>query len=570
MKDVFISHASNDRVTADRIRELLEARGLACWIAPRDIQPGKDYAEEIIRGIENASAVVLILSENANMSTFVKKEIERAVSKAKAVFPVRIREVFPSPGLELFISSSHWVDAWQSPMDAKIDQLANSIRPLVGQAVIPPSVKSKRFNLKLYGTVTGVVAVFIAVVALYLKQAPDREVKALAKPAVPTAATAEVVTVKPAAQRPVLAREDSIVAAPQPKLVALIDAGVEQPKAAAVSSVIAQTVKELPALPVIQSLPLPVNMMTLLKDATEFDRAGKIGKLVQGVNTPFETGMVVEMLKGTTGNARNQAIGHLLDVIKPRLDGNEAAAIAGHSTEYDRAALLKQLARKLRSDQTPQETVLLLQDTHSIARNQALSFIIDSIRPGLSGEQAAAILDSSSEYERSAGLKLIARKLRSEQSSHEAVLMLKDTTSIPRNQALGIIAETLKPGLNGQEAAAILATLGGYDRAEGTRLIADKLSMSLTAADVVQILKGMESIPRLKALHYLAAHLAPNISVENAVSIVDNITDYDRAEAIGLIASKLKPLTMITAAPLIENRTQGALDKTVLLLKLKR
>ncbi len=39
---------------------------------------------------------VLILSDQSNESQFVRKEVERAVSKTKPVLPVRIREVTPS------------------------------------------------------------------------------------------------------------------------------------------------------------------------------------------------------------------------------------------------------------------------------------------------------------------------------------------------------------------------------------------------------------------------------------------------------------------------------------------
>jgi hypothetical protein len=131
VKNAFISHASADKDLAAEICAMLEKRGISCWIAPRDIVPGKDYGEQIIFGIEEAAATVLVLSENANNSTFVRKEIERAVSKGKAIFPVRVRNVQPSKGLELFISSAHWIEAWQSPIDAMMDQLAAAIGALI-------------------------------------------------------------------------------------------------------------------------------------------------------------------------------------------------------------------------------------------------------------------------------------------------------------------------------------------------------------------------------------------------------------------------------------------------------
>lgn|SRR3990167_3973030 len=130
-KQVFISYSSKDQLTAEEICRLLEQKDIACWIAPRDITPGKNYGAEIITAIESTHAMVVILSEYANESTHVRNEVERAVSKSKTVFPVRIREVQPSKALELFIATTHWVDAWTPPIEAKIERLSAAIKELL-------------------------------------------------------------------------------------------------------------------------------------------------------------------------------------------------------------------------------------------------------------------------------------------------------------------------------------------------------------------------------------------------------------------------------------------------------
>ena len=132
----FISFASEDREKADAICASLEGRGFVCWIAPRDVRAGREYADEIIGGIERSACVVLVLSAAANASVFVDREIERAFSKQKPVFPVRIEEVAPSPSLELFISGTHWLDAWDGDWDEHMARLA---RDLSGPAAMPIS-----------------------------------------------------------------------------------------------------------------------------------------------------------------------------------------------------------------------------------------------------------------------------------------------------------------------------------------------------------------------------------------------------------------------------------------------
>ena len=49
--DVFISHSTKDKAAADAVCAALEANGVRCWVAPRDIKPGENWATAILRGI---------------------------------------------------------------------------------------------------------------------------------------------------------------------------------------------------------------------------------------------------------------------------------------------------------------------------------------------------------------------------------------------------------------------------------------------------------------------------------------------------------------------------------------
>ncbi len=135
-KPVFISYSTDDATITTTIREGLEARGIACWFAPRDIAPGKDYAEQIIEAIEEASIVLLVLSVSSNQSVFVLNEVERAVAKRKFVVPLRIQPVQPSRSLEFFISSRQWVEAWNQPLPDSIERLFHALHDFL----VNPSV----------------------------------------------------------------------------------------------------------------------------------------------------------------------------------------------------------------------------------------------------------------------------------------------------------------------------------------------------------------------------------------------------------------------------------------------
>ena len=54
VQPIFISHSSLDKAIADTVCSFLEARGITCWIAPRNIPPGGRYGEAIVHAIEDS------------------------------------------------------------------------------------------------------------------------------------------------------------------------------------------------------------------------------------------------------------------------------------------------------------------------------------------------------------------------------------------------------------------------------------------------------------------------------------------------------------------------------------
>ena len=121
----FVSHAKADQKKAQDIVASLEERGFKCWIAPRDVRPGHTYGDEIITGIERSRCFILALSGASNESAFVAREVERAVSKEKPIFTIRVEAVEPSSALELFISNTQWIDAFSNRCGPQIDRLAS-------------------------------------------------------------------------------------------------------------------------------------------------------------------------------------------------------------------------------------------------------------------------------------------------------------------------------------------------------------------------------------------------------------------------------------------------------------
>jgi len=130
--DVFISHSSKDKTVADAVCATLEAAGIRCWIAPRDILPGANWGEAIIDALSTSKALVLIFSANSNTSWQVVREVERAISKTIPVIPFRIEKVPLSGAMEYYISTAHWLDAF--PLyEEHIGVLSQRLLGLIGK-----------------------------------------------------------------------------------------------------------------------------------------------------------------------------------------------------------------------------------------------------------------------------------------------------------------------------------------------------------------------------------------------------------------------------------------------------
>ena len=61
MHDVFISYGSKDAGVVDAVCRVLETNGIKCWIAPRDIPTGSNYAREIPAAIRGCTVFLLMM-----------------------------------------------------------------------------------------------------------------------------------------------------------------------------------------------------------------------------------------------------------------------------------------------------------------------------------------------------------------------------------------------------------------------------------------------------------------------------------------------------------------------------
>ena len=83
---------------ADAVCHYLEQERIRCWIAPRDVRLGTNFAEEIVNAIPTCKVMVIIFSVNSNSSKQVMRELELALNYDLIVIPVRIEDILPTGG----------------------------------------------------------------------------------------------------------------------------------------------------------------------------------------------------------------------------------------------------------------------------------------------------------------------------------------------------------------------------------------------------------------------------------------------------------------------------------------
>jgi len=129
--DVFISHSTKDKAVSDAVCAALESAGIRCWIAPRDVRPGRSFAGEITRAIQQSKAMVLIFSAHSNNSEQVLREVQLAVAAHLHIVQFRIEDVVLNDDLQYFLGTPHWLDALSPPLENHISRLQSSVQGLL-------------------------------------------------------------------------------------------------------------------------------------------------------------------------------------------------------------------------------------------------------------------------------------------------------------------------------------------------------------------------------------------------------------------------------------------------------
>ena len=130
-KEVFISYSSPNKEAADSIVDFLENKGVSCFIAPRDVDPGMPYASNLMHAIDNCNVIILVAADSMNKSEHVLNEIDVIVSKKKPLVPFFIEEFEMNDDFRYYLGRTQRIIAYPELISNYFSKLYDSIMPFL-------------------------------------------------------------------------------------------------------------------------------------------------------------------------------------------------------------------------------------------------------------------------------------------------------------------------------------------------------------------------------------------------------------------------------------------------------
>lgn len=133
---VFVSHHSSKVEVAKAVETALQKRGVKCWIAPRDVDPGEPFDKSVRNAIDSSAAILLLFCAKSEKSRHVKRELILGDTAGRPIIPLRLEAIDPGE-LAYHLADSQWID-WIDRRDSVIDRVASQAKSYAGQPDTTP------------------------------------------------------------------------------------------------------------------------------------------------------------------------------------------------------------------------------------------------------------------------------------------------------------------------------------------------------------------------------------------------------------------------------------------------
>src|SRR5579883_1478797 len=144
--DVFVSYATPDVEVAKQVCTALHSRKLNYWFAPEKIRTGDFFATAIADDLNKSKVVVLVLSEQATDSPWVRAEITTALSSKITVLPFMIQKFDLPNEWKLMLSTIQWKEAYRGLIENEIELLVSRVEERLRElsAAVPTTTATSR------------------------------------------------------------------------------------------------------------------------------------------------------------------------------------------------------------------------------------------------------------------------------------------------------------------------------------------------------------------------------------------------------------------------------------------
>lgn len=136
-REVFLSHASADRLTSERIISSLRGHKIKVWYSKTSLRGAQEWHDEIGRALARCDWLVVLLTPAATRSLWVKREVTHALMEKR--YQRRIVPVLVKPCDHEKIS---WILKQLQMVDFRTD-FAQGLTDLLAVWKIPPANRKR-------------------------------------------------------------------------------------------------------------------------------------------------------------------------------------------------------------------------------------------------------------------------------------------------------------------------------------------------------------------------------------------------------------------------------------------
>jgi TolB-like protein/Flp pilus assembly protein TadD len=135
--DVFLSYSRDDKAQVLELAGKLRAAGVSLWIDQGGIDGAAMWGESIVRALEGAKVLLLMVTPSAVQSHNVAKEVMLTSERKGHILPVHLEQTTIPPSLKYPLAGIQHIEFYQGNADENLKSILHSLQTL-GVSIVAP------------------------------------------------------------------------------------------------------------------------------------------------------------------------------------------------------------------------------------------------------------------------------------------------------------------------------------------------------------------------------------------------------------------------------------------------